>query len=133
MKVTVLRIEKTEQGLIGILMVDGQVECFTMQPDPTDVHFSIPAGCYRCIRYHSVRFPDTFEILVSGHTRLLFHVLNLEDESQGCIGLGESVGWLKGKRAVLASGVAFEQFMKRMGTVQEFNLTIEDWPGMRRE
>jgi hypothetical protein len=69
---------------------------------------------------------------VQGHTALLFHVMNLEDESKGCIGLGESVGYLKGKRAVLSSGVAFEQFMKGMGGDQQFNLIIEDWAGLKR-
>jgi hypothetical protein len=131
-KVNILRMETTASGLIGVLMIDGIIDCFTMQPDPTDVHFSIPVGNYLCRRYHSEKFPDTFEIVVQGHTALLFHVMNLEDESKGCIGLGESVGYLKGKRAVLSSGVAFEQFMKGMGGDQQFNLIIEDWAGLKR-
>jgi hypothetical protein len=125
-KLNLIRVETSEQGLIGVLLVDGVIECFTLQPDLTDKHFSISAGHYRCKRFHGTKYPDTFEIVVPGHTALLFHILNLEDQSEGCIGLGESVGYLDGKRAILASGIAFAEFMKKMGNDQECTLIIED-------
>lgn len=126
-KVNILRVEKSESGLIGVLLIDGVVECFTLQPDPTDIHFSIPVGAYLCKRFHGEKWVDTFEIVVPKHTDLLFHSGNVEPDSTGCILLGEEVGYLNGQRAVLASGKAFGDFMMKMGSEQEFNLFIEDW------
>lgn len=120
------RVERSEDGLIGVLTIDGKADCLTMQPDERDAHFSIPEGSYLCKRFHGKKYPDTFEILVPGHTALLFHAGNRETDSEGCILLGEEVGELGGKRAVLASGKAFCEFMKKMGNDQEFNLVIED-------
>ncbi|MFA7520450.1 DUF5675 family protein [Shewanella sp.] len=124
--IRIVRVEKSEDGLIGVLTIDGKALCFTLQPDPTDIHFSIPAGNYLCKRFHGAKWKDTFEIIVAGHKDLLFHILNVENESKGCIGLGEQIGELNGKRAILASGVAFSSFMKIMGNDQECNLVIVD-------
>ena len=125
-RLRIVRVESTEQGLLGVLTIDGQLTCLTMQPDPADVHFSIPAGSYECRRFHGKKWQDTFEIKVKGHTALLFHSGNVEDNSEGCILLGEQVGELNGKRAVLASGKAFCDFMKKMGDDQEASLFIVD-------
>jgi hypothetical protein len=125
-KLHIIRVEKSQAGLIGVLLITSVVECFTLQPDPLDVHFSIPAGYYQCKRFHGSKWKDTFEILVSGHTSLLFHSGNVEANTEGCVLLGEEVGYLNGQRAVLASGKAFEGFMTKMGTDQECSLLIED-------
>jgi len=121
-----IRVERTEDGIIGILTIDGKVECFTLQPDEADIHFSISVGNYLCKRFHGRKYSDTFEIVVPGHSALLFHILNREDESEGCVGVGKEVGYLNGKRAILNSAWAFEQFMKKMGSDTEFNLVIVD-------
>ncbi|MBE3141821.1 MAG: hypothetical protein IMZ53_14695 [Thermoplasmata archaeon] len=122
----IVRVERSEDGIVGVLTIDGVTHCFTLQPDERDIHFSIPEGNYLCKRFHGRKYPDTFEILVPGHTDLLFHILNIEDESEGCIGLGDYIGELNGKRAILASGKAFCDFMKEMGDDQEANLVIQD-------
>lgn len=127
--IRIIRVERSEDGLVGVLTIDGKADCWTVQPDEKDVHFSIPVGNYLCKRFHGTKYPDTFEIIVPGHDALLFHVLNTEDQSLGCIGLGEEIGELNGKRAVLASGKAFSEFMKKMGDDQEFNLVIVDCMG----
>jgi len=124
--VRIVRVERSEDGIIGVLTIDGKADCLTMQPDERDQHFSIPVGSYLCKRFHGKRWQDTFEIVVPGHTALLFHSGNRESDTEGCILLGEEVGELGGKRAVLASGKAFSEFMKKMGDDQEFNLVIQD-------
>lgn len=122
----IVRLERTEDGIIGVLTLDGIIECYTLQPDEKDIHFSIPVGNYLCQRFHGKKYPDTFEIVVPGHTALLFHILNREDESEGCVGLGKMVGHINGKRAILGSRDAFTEFMRKMGTDQEFNLVMID-------
>lgn len=126
--VKIIRVERSEDGIIGVLKIDGRAQCWTLQPDDKDTHFSIPSGSYPCQRFHGKKYPDTFEIIVSGHSALLFHPLNIEDESEGCIGLGEYLGAYKGKRAIFNTvrHKAFDDFMKVMGEDQKFNLFIED-------
>ena len=124
--VRIVRLENTTQGTIGVLVINGLVECWTMQPDSSDTHFHIPSGSYVCKRFHGQKWQDTFEIVVKGHTALLFHAGNTEEDTQGCVLLGEDVGYLNGKRAVLASGKAFCEFMKKMDNEQEFNLFVQD-------
>jgi hypothetical protein len=125
-RLRITRVERSEDGIIGVLTIDGKADCFTLQPDERDQHFSIPVGNYLCKRFHGTKYPDTFEICIPGHTALLFHAGNREEDTDGCILLGEEVGELNGKRAVLASGKAFCEFMKKMGDDQEFNLVIQD-------
>ncbi len=125
-RVRIVRVEKSEDGIIGVLTIDGKADCFTMQPDERDVHFSIPVGNYACRRFSGRKWQDTFEIIVPKHSALLFHSGNTEENTEGCILLGEEVGELIGKRAVLASGKAFKEFMKKMGADQAFNLVIVD-------
>lgn len=125
----IVRVERSEDGIIGVLTIDGKADCFVMQPDERDQHFSIPVGNYLCKRFHGKTWQDTFEIIVPGHTALLFHIGNREDDSQGCLLLGEEVGELNGKRAVFVSGKAFAEFMKKMGDDQEANLVIMDCMG----
>lgn len=125
-RLRIFRVERSDDGLIGILTIDNKVLCYTLQPDEKDAHFSIPEGSYAVKRFHGRKYPDTFEIVVAGHSALLFHVLNQEDESAGCIGLGKMVGSINGKRAILGSGDAFKEFMVAMGDDQEANLIIQD-------
>ena len=125
-KLRIYRVERSEDGIIGILTIDGKAFCYTLQPDERDAHFSIPEGSYAVKRFHGRKFPATFEIVVAGHTALLFHILNQEDESEGCIGLGKMVGYINGKRAILGSRDAFKEFMRIMGDDQEANLIIQD-------
>ena len=122
----IIRVERSQDGIIGVLTIDGKAECFTLQPDEADKHFSIPVGNYACKRFHGKRWQDTFEILIPKHSALLFHSGNVEEDTEGCILLGEEVGELNGKRAVLASGKAFMRFMKKLDKEQEFNLVIMD-------
>ena len=124
MKARIVRLENTEQGVLGSLVIDGSIFCFTLQPDPTDTHFSIPVGNYLCRRFHGTKWTNTFEIIVPGHTALLFHAGNVEDNSEGCILLGATVGKLKGNRAVLNSGDTFKSFIERTAGVDTFPLEI---------
>jgi hypothetical protein len=114
----VVRLEQTKQGALGALLINGLVFCWTLQPDVTDEHFQIPAALYDYRRFHGVKHPDTYEIIVPGHTALLFHSGNTEADTEGCILLGGHVGTLKGERAVLESENIFKDFMKIMGNTQ---------------
>lgn len=113
--VKIIRLEQTPDGALGSLLIDGRLFCSTLEPDAGDpVKHQIPAGTYQCKRFHGAKWPDTYEVLVPGHTAVLFHAGNVEDNSQMCVLLGQYPGKLRGKRAVLNSGITFQAFLTEL-------------------
>ena len=126
MNTRIVRLEKSLDGALGVLLLDSKIFCNTLQPDPEDSKYHIPAGEYLCKRFHGIKWTNTFEIIVPEHTAVLFHAGNTEADTKGCIILGSSVGKLKGQRAVQNSGATFEAFMNRCFNLMQFKLLIED-------
>lgn len=126
--VELIRLEESEQGTIGILKIDKEAFCWTLEPadrlnKPNES--CIPAQQYLCRRARSPKFGETFMIIdVPNRTNVLFHKGNTENNTLGCILLGQTVGKLKGQRAILNSGKSFDSFMIAMAGAQTFHLTI---------
>jgi hypothetical protein len=86
----------------------------------------IPSGVFTCVRgEHQLKGHDepfiTFEITgVSGHTGLLFHCGNFDEDSSGCILVGLNFG----PNCIQNSRVAFERFMQVQEGLDSFQLTI---------
>lgn len=121
----ILIVESSQDGNIGILLIDGFGFCWTLTRDYSDTGYAIAEGLYRYEEYNAPTYGHTFQILVEGHSALLFHPLNWEDESHGCVGLGLYPGMLKGKRAIQASRKAFDKFMYKMRDVKSGWLRIK--------
>jgi hypothetical protein len=127
LRARILRVEESEQGALGVLIIDGVIFCFTLEPDRNEKgKLYIPQGVYHCQRFHGTKWPDTFEIQVPGHTAVLFHSGNTESDTLGCVLLGATTGKLKGARAVLNSGQTFKDFLAVTASLKEFGLFIED-------
>ncbi|MEW6613954.1 MAG: DUF5675 family protein [Thermodesulfobacteriota bacterium] len=127
MKTKIVRLEESTQGALGVLLIDDVIFCFTLEPDRNEKgKLYIPQGEYHCKRFHGTKWKNTFEIVVPGHTAVLFHSGNTEADTLGCILLGATTGKLKGNRAVLNSGETFKNFLDRTKDVNEFPLIIED-------
>ena len=128
--VDIIRIEQGETGTFGVLRLDGQAACVTMEPpdrdNQTDVS-CIPAGTYVCRRRNSPRFGDTFEVTdVPGRTHILFHQGNRLADTSGCVLLGSRFGTLHDERAVLDSARAFAGFMDSCADADAFKLVVAD-------
>lgn len=123
MRSRLIRIDKIDQGLIGVLIVgESDFGCFTLELDTT----FIKTGSYLCKRFHGSKWRNTFEIVISGHTAVLFHAGNTEADTRGCVLLGNTIGKLKGDRAILNSGNTFKSFLEVTNNLSEFNLFIEE-------
>jgi len=89
-----------------------------------------PAGTYNCVRGQhqlaNMRAPfTTFEVTkVPGHTNILLHVGNYNNDSEGCILLGRAYGGEP--RMLEQSRMAFESFMALQDGINSFTLTIKD-------
>ena len=85
----------------------------------------IPAGDYYCKRVDSPTFGNTFEVAgVPGRSAILFHKGNLEDDTHGCILVGESFNPILGRPGIAASKEGFAEFLKITSMTNHFMLQI---------
>jgi hypothetical protein len=142
MQLTLRRTSKGPDGVFGKLYVPGHGELYTGEEEWLDNKkglSSIPAGKYILKRtmYYKHGF-ETFEVTgVKGRKRILIHPGNTEEDTMGCILLGNRQGPLTvrdeddpkhpfvTKQAVLDSWPAFRRFMYWMTGVNEAELTVE--------
>lgn len=128
--VRLLRVEESNEGTFGNLIICSHVFCVTLEPSDqlNKCNISnIPAQQYQCIRIRSPQFGETFEIIdVPGRSHVLFHAGNRIKNTKGCVILAQYFGKLQGDRAVLNSGKTFAEFMKIMEGVDVFSLTIKE-------
>ena len=82
----------------------------------------IPLGRYIAKRHVSPKFGETFWVQdVPGRSEILFHKGNLQDDTHGCILVGEQFNG----DGIAASKAGFEEFMKLNEGLDEFVLTIQ--------
>ncbi len=129
-KVDVIRLERSDQGVFGVLRVGGWVQCLTLEPPDRNNQANvscIPAGRYVCQKRKSHRFGPTWEVLnVPDRSDILFHAGNRASDSRGCILLGGRMGELEGQRALLGSRSAVQDFRSVLGSVDEFELSVAE-------
>jgi len=120
-----------ETGIFGSLFFYGDNEEFAktlehayLQEDGKYLP-KIPAGKYWCVRgTHQIsnEFFETFEIMgVPGHTGLLFHPGNFNNDSSGCILLGEEISNFS---MITESRNKFLEFMNALNGVTSFHIEI---------
>ncbi|WP_147819716.1 DUF5675 family protein [Salidesulfovibrio onnuriiensis] len=128
--VEITRLEEGEAGTIGALRLNKQLICLTLEPPDRENArnvSSVPAQQYRCSRVRSPKFGETFEVNdVPGRSSVLFHPGNVVEDTRGCFLLGRHVGALRGRRALMASGEAFREFLALLEGVDSFHLTIRE-------
>lgn len=126
--------ERLGVGVFGVMM-DGDVPfCVSLThaygPDGKPI---VGVGSRFCqLGTHVLDVPGaqpfkTYEIMgVEGHTGLLFHPLNKEDQSKGCIGLGESFVLFGDIPGIADSRTAFGEFMNRAGGDTVIRLNVRE-------
>lgn len=101
------RFQHTETTTLGVLSIDGKVECYTVEdrvrvdPDPSTPQneakvygeTAIPAGRYRVVMNMSPRFKKVMPRLldVPGFTGILIHGGNTHKDTFGCILVGQAL------------------------------------------
>ena len=135
------RIASTKHGTFGVIWGDGRAAPFALTlerpwADNQKGMSCIPAGEYAVLRCKaspdygfkdSSKFGNTFQVMnVPGRSYILFHKGNLDDDTRGCILIGEQYGFLRGQPAILASGPGFKEFLGIMATKNGFDLVITE-------
>lgn len=125
-----IRADEYERGISGVLIDPKSYVPLMLTMELPWVHNEpniscIPAGMYICERTNSPKYGETFEVKdVLGRTYILFHWGNFNDNTKGCILLGEQFDFLNGEFAILTSKGAFKQFMDTLEGVDEFRLDL---------
>lgn len=123
------RVADTEIGTFGVLIDSGVPFAVTLEnPWQNNLRFvsCIPEGTYRCKRVDSPNFGDTFKIMdVPDREDILFHWGNTDEDTLGCVLVGEEFGKLYGQGAILRSKNGFNEFMEKLSGVEEFTLVIQ--------
>lgn len=135
LNIALKRVSKTTYGVQGVLLHDGWAFAVTLERPWLNNRASengkpgscIPAGTYTCERYWSDKFGETFLVTdVDGRKYILFHKGNIDDDTRGCILVGEMFEPLNGKPAIRASKEGFDNLMRILKGVDKFILTITE-------
>lgn len=122
MEFTLNRTDFKDTGIFGTLEGEG-LEFHTLE-HAYDCKPKLPNGTYTCVRGQHMLHSgpvEAFEIQhVPGHTGILIHVGNYNDDSDGCV----LIGLTRYGDAITGSRVAFNQFMGKLTGVNEFKLTV---------
>jgi len=135
MDLTLTRTEFRPDGIFGFLHTEsGFKVAVTLEHAylvGAEWHPKVPSGKYTCERgpHRLAGMRDkleTFEILgVPGHTGILFHAGNWNDDSSGCVLVGRDVRRLGDIKMITDSRLTFAAFMKLQGNAKTFGLTVE--------
>lgn len=124
------RIQTGENGTFGALIFESIPFAVTLEREWLDNKSNIsciPSGEYMCERVDSPRFGDTFEVKdVKNRSHILFHKGNLDDDSYGCILIGESFGAVGNSSGIVDSRGGFNEFKAILSDDDQFRLIIVD-------
>jgi hypothetical protein len=138
MDLTLIRKEKSKSGIFGVISELDLVTLEHSYPVINEINLfeaKITCGVHECKRgmhklSHMYSPFETYEVMVEGHTDLLFHVGNYNIDSHGCILLGKRFLFVspedKTKTGIFQSAIAFKQFLESQKEVDSFKLTVQD-------
>lgn len=121
------RFKFTPDSTFGAMVTDmGHQVCFTVELPWLDNEHDvscIPNGVYQVEQFTSPKHGDVWKVMnVPGRTNIEIHPANLASELLGCIGVGDSLGKVRGIPAVMNSQ---NTFVKLKSTLPDsFQLTI---------
>ena len=122
------RVSNTDHGTFGVLLEGDTPFAVTLEPpwlNNREDESCIPSKQYLCKRIESPQFGPTFEITdVEDRTHVLFHKGNLDDDTLGCVLVGEMFEPLGGEPGIQKSGKGYGEFMQRLEGENEFALNI---------
>lgn len=86
----------------------------------------VPTGIYNCTRFKSPRLGyELFQLQnVPGHDGIDIHKGNFNEDSIGCILLGEETMSEDTRPMITSSKIAFQKFMTNLKGIDSFELTV---------
>lgn len=139
MLIKLKRYAANHDGVLGKLFLEnGHEFCFTLEHSYDSglgngsYTPKVPVGAYKCIRsqhrlHSSTASFETFEVKgVPEHKGILFHTGNWNDDSDGCILLGNNITTTPDAHMITNSRATFKKFMELLTGFNEFTLVVEE-------
>jgi len=136
-KFVLQRTMHTPDGIFGRLILGGETFCQTLEhaflhdkvylPILPDGAYTLKRGIHRLTtgpEFVTYAFPRFMSWDKKPHTGVLFHVGNWNQDSTGCVLVGEEKGSLGGKPGVLRSKMAFKRFLEACGDAETINVDV---------
>jgi hypothetical protein len=121
-----IRIGESKDSTFGVLM-DEKIICLTLEDKwhNNEQNVScIPNGEYDCVKWHSPKFGDTFMVThVPDRSYILFHWGNTDEDTYGCILVGEKIGEVNGELGIVNSLYTHKKLMEYL--TEDFKLIIK--------
>lgn len=118
----------------GVLLINKEPVCCTLELPWRANEFRvscIPDGSYQIVKTIArmtnggMHIPETFEVQdVPNRTGILFHIGNTVADSNGCILLGESFGYIDGMPAITRSKGGFATFLSLTKDIAKASMVI---------
>jgi len=128
MNLSLIRLEETEEGCVGVLKLNDILFCCTLERPWVDNKRSIsciPTGSYIIKPVISPTYGSTWEVKdVPQRSHILLHAGNRIKDTEGCILLGQKFGILRNERAILSSRSAVRLFKLALRNQSAVPLTI---------
>jgi hypothetical protein len=114
-----------EDGCFSVLLWDGRPFAVSVERTFENGRPVITQNEYKCTRSMYIKGGyEAFEIHVPGHTRILFHKGNVEEDSVGCVIVAGSFGVVRGRTAVLDARTGFGGLMELTAGLAEFYMVV---------
>jgi hypothetical protein len=119
------RVAVHEYGAFGVLLKQDIPFAVTLERTFENLRVVVPTGTVVCksSTYYKGGYP-TYELIVEGHSRVLFHKGNKEEHSRGCVLVAESFHDFGDVPGVANSAGGFKEFMKLTEGVPAFRLEV---------
>lgn len=143
MKITLLRHSKTNNETIGSIYIDGQFESFSLEDEKRETKVKgetrIPSGVYKLgLRNKNsgmhLEYKEKFKGVHIGMIEILsivnfsdvyFHIGNTDKNTAGCVLVGDSAYYDKGKLKLSNSTLAYQRFYQKViGEVAKGNCEL---------
>lgn len=126
MNVFLHRFKQDAAGTFGLMVIGNEPICVTCE-DPWNDNkpniSCIPEGVYQCVPHSGEKYKNVWRLEnVPGREAILIHNGNTISNTEGCILVGNSMGYLAGRPAVLNSVKTLKMLQETLP--DKFTLTI---------
>lgn len=130
MELTLIRNKSQGNSTLGVLFVDGKLECYTLEDVVRDVKVhgktAIPRGRYNVTVTMSNRFKKLLPLLanVPNFEGVRIHPGNTSEDTEGCILVGVGTALVNGSPVVTDSRTAFSKLFSKIQACKT-SITLE--------
>jgi hypothetical protein len=124
----IVRVTEFDGATFGVMMVGDKPEFVTLEESWRDnerMVSCIPQGRYTIKLHRSPKFGLCYKVMdVPERSEILIHVGNTNEDTTGCILLGQKYGMISDRLGIIGSRLAVSRFMQLMSGITEAELTI---------